>query len=186
MTHRTLPVLSAFFLVACVSQTQTGHESALDVHSSLRSYAVLDHAVGQRASIDDQLEAAIHERLGELEYERVPAAEADLLVSYKLLLSDERHVAVAPLQEPLLAPVGDVGNFGGAQVFVEHVHMDEAQELNQASQEKVLLVLVQERRTMRTLWLGWASGRVDSEDIDSRTLSALSEVMTRLPPAGSN
>lgn len=180
MTLRILPILSAFFLVACVSQTQMSHESALDVNSSLRTYAVLNHAVGQRASIDDELEAAIDARLTELQYERVPAAEADLLVSYKLLLSDERHVAVAPLQGPLMAPVGDVGNFGGDQLFIEPVHMDDS------TQEKILLVLVQERRTMRTLWLGWASGRVDSSDIDARTLTALSEVMTRLPSAGSS
>lgn len=180
MTLRMLPILSAFFLVACVSQTQTSHESALDVNASLRTYAVLDHAVGQRASIDGELETAIHAHLGELQYERVPAAEADLLVSYKLLLSDERHVAVAPLHGPLMAPVGDIGNFGGDQLYVESVQMDE----NESTREKVLLVLVQERRTMRTLWLGWASGRVDSSDIDARTLSALSEVISRLPPAG--
>lgn len=178
MNLRMLPLFSVFFLVACVSQTQTSHESALDASSSLRTYAVLDHAVGQRASIDSQLEAAMHARLAELRYERVPRAEADLLISYKLLLSDERHVAVAPLQGPLIAPVGDVGSFGADQLVIETAQMDEP------SREKILLVLVQERRTMRTLWLGWASGRVDSDDIDARTLSALSDVIARLPSAG--
>jgi hypothetical protein len=180
MMLRLLPLLFASSLVACVSQTQTSHESALDANASLRTYAVLDHAVGQRESIDGELEEAIHARLGELQYEQVPVDEADLLISYKLLLSNERHIAVAPLQGPLLAPVGDVGNFGGEQIFIEPIHMDER------TQEKILLVIVQERRTMRTLWLGWASGRVDSSDIDARTLTALSEVLARLPSAGNS
>ena len=170
---------AALLLFGCVSGTQTAHESALEGHPSLRTYAILDHAVGQRASIDNRIEAAIHARLGELNYERTPAAAADLLVSYKLLLSDERQVAVAPLEGPLMAPVGDIGNFGGDLLLVEPVHMDES------TLEKVLLVVVQDRRTMRTLWLGWASGRVDSDDIDARTLSALSAVIARLPAASS-
>ncbi len=176
MTSRLLPLLYCL-LFACVSQTQTSHESALDLNPSFRTYAVLSHAVGQRASIDGELETAIHARLGELNYERVPASEADLLISYKLLLSNERRVAVAPLHGPPMAPVGDVGNFGGDEIFVEPAYIDEG------SQEKVLLVLIQERRTMRTLWLGWASGRVASDDIDARTLAALSDVLARLPPA---
>jgi len=155
--------------MGCATTTTPHVESAMqDGH--YETYAMLDHPVGQLPAIDATLERVLREALQQQGYTEADTAQADLLVSYKVLTEDA-HDVVAPL---------DGGNaaMGGGELG-QGLMVDGSL----GDHEKVVLVLLQERRTFRTVWIGWAVADVPIDELDSRSELAVRTIVRRLPSA---
>lgn len=94
-----LALLASFTsFLGCASTPTAHHQTTPTGLAPHQTYAVLEHPVGG-SSVDTAVEGMIHERMEARGYERASADEADVLVSYKLLMAE--HEAVAPLHGPM-------------------------------------------------------------------------------------
>jgi len=157
------------------------HEEASAVsHGPYRSYALLQHPVGREESVDGIIEAAIHGKMQAKGYERTEVSKAELLVSYKVLLSGEL-APVSPLEDPskARAPRSEPD----ALWDVVWVSVPPAQGVapRDPSRDKTLLVMLQEAHSYRVVWLGWSSTEVDRKDFVAVTKQAIDEIMARIP-----
>ncbi len=163
-------LLVALMLCACSATPTAQHETTPNALAPHETYAVLEHPVGTHASIDTAVEQQLHSRMEAQGYRRVDAANADVLVSYKLLVTE--HEAIAPLHGPVSAPAA------AAQIddalFVDTNMQDDS----------ALLVLIQERQSFRTIWMGWLIRRdVGTAELGEATESALEQILNGVPAA---
>jgi len=168
-------------LSGCGSAVQVRHEEASSVsHGPYRSYALLQHPVGREESVDGIIEAAIHGKMQAKGYERTEVSKAELLVSYKVLLSGEL-APVSPLEDPSKARAPR--STPDALWDVVWVSVPPAQGVSprDPSLDKTLLVMLQEAHSYRVVWLGWSSTEVDRKDFVAVTKQAIDEIMARIP-----
>ncbi len=157
-------------LFACAAAPTAQHETTPAGLAPHETYAILEHPVGSRESIDSVVEQRIRARMTDQGYRQVEADIADVLVSYKLLV--DAHEAVAPLHGPASAPASNA--LIDDAVFVD-ANLD---------QDKALLVLIQERETFRTIWMGWMISRdIGTAELAESTENALEQILNGVPPA---
>ncbi len=209
---RALAVLAVGLLVACQSSVQVRHQDALGAEAgAYASYEILDHPVGRAGAADPLIEQVIHDQMKAKGYQRTARNEADLLVSYKVLLGEEPSASPSgPPDDGLngeatyswAQPVWDVvarDDFDGPQpgekdgiwphpgpspVFDSIPNID-VSKLSKQSQSKTLMVMLQEPTTMRVLWLGWSTSEVDPAELAPEARAAAGVVMSRVPAATS-
>ena len=168
----SLRVLAAAALVVlgCASGPVANHETIPGGLAPHQTYAVVEHPVGNRASVDEAVERTIHARMEARGYARAAIDDADVLVSYKLLAS--QHEAVAPLHGPVSAPAA-AAQIDDALFVDANVEAD-----------KALLVLIQERESFRTIWLGWTISRdIGAAELGEATERSLEQILNGVPPA---
>lgn len=169
------------FLAACGGGARAVQQNAVPRgNNPYQSYAVLDHAVGASAPVDTLIVQNLHHTMGLKGYERRTAAEADLLVSYKVLTSGER-APVAPLHGPLPSASAFPNDVRGAW-GVDVLQADfVAPSRGDASREKVLLVTLQDTRTFRVVWLGWTEVEFTDATLHARTSEAIGTITVGIP-----
>lgn len=182
--RRLTTVVSATLCVVlggCGSAVQVRHEEASSVsHGPYRSYALLQHPVGREESVDGIIEAAIHGQMQAKGYERTEVSKAELLVSYKVLLSGEL-APVSPLEDPSKErPPRSEPDALWDDVWVS-VPSAQGVAARDPSRDKTLLVMLQEAHSYRVVWLGWSSTEVDRKDFVAVTKQAIDEIMAKIP-----
>jgi len=171
-------------LGGCGSAVQVRHEEASAVsHGPYRSYALLQHPVGREESVDEIIEAAIHDQMRAKGYERTEVSKAELLVSYKVLLSGEL-APVSPLEDSAKerAPRSEPDALWDA-IWVS-VPPAQGVSPRDPSRDKTLLVMLQEAHSYKVIWLGWSSAEVDRKDLAAVTKQAIEEIMAKIPEVG--
>ncbi len=142
---------------ACARPPFVSHHGPEALGAHIATYAVLNHAVAASPSVDHLFDRSIHETMERRGYALASRSEADLLVSYKMLLM----------------PIGDHGAIEGA------IGVDAASA--GGGVRKVVLVTLEEARTDRVLWVGWSLGEYPDHEIIRRTADSLTQILARLP-----
>ncbi|MCA9580280.1 MAG: DUF4136 domain-containing protein [Myxococcales bacterium] len=174
-------MVSILILAGCGAPSTVRHQNSIRKGSHpYRTFAVLDHPVGRSDAFDARVVAAIREVMGTKGYAPADKEEADLLVSYKLLLSGER-APIAPLHGPerggtmAMDPQGVV-------VGQDVLQADFVGAMNpNAPRQKVLLVTLQDASSYRVVWLGWAESEVTDATMEEQTNDALTRIMLGVP-----
>ncbi len=209
---RGLAVLAVGLAVGCQSTMQVRHQDALGAEAgAYASYGVVEHPVGRTAAVDDIIEQVIHTGMAAKGYEHAAATDADLLVSYKVLLSGDANALSTPAGPPddglngeatyaTTHPVWDFVAYndlpgpqlgerrdswpspGPAPVF-DTIPSIDVSGVSKQSQAKTLMVMLQEPTTMRVLWLGWSTAEVDPGEFANTTRAAIGEIISRVPGA---
>lgn len=165
--------LGAIALVGagCASTNlQVHHAADPDLEpASYASYRVIERAVGE-SSADDAVSAAIHETMAKHGYQS-EASGADLLVTYKLLTVDQG-------QQQALAGVAGGAVAGGIAGGDEVVGMDE---IADRPVRKLVLIQLQDAKSMQIVWVGWAQAEVDKEQLANRATEAATKILQRMP-----
>jgi hypothetical protein len=212
---RAAAVVAVGLLVGCQSNLQVRHQDALDAEqNAYSSYEIVQHPVGRTGAADAVIEQVIHRGMLAKGYERTDAANADILVSYKVLLSGDLSALSSPSEPPDDGlngearysdpqPVWDVVAYDGlpgpqlaerrnpwpapgpSPVFdtLPAIDVSGLSKLGNRSQDKTLMVMLQEPTTLRVLWLGWATSEVDAESLFPEARAAAGEVIARVPVA---
>lgn len=218
--HFRKPALRLVFVTfaaaaaGCTSSVDVRHQSALAVDSNaFASFEIVDHAVGRSESVDELIEHTLHHGMVAKGYARAPAGEADLLVSYKILLSGNDGSKDAPSSPPddglngeaasmSSQPVWDVVAYNdsagpqrsekratwstpGAQPVFDTIPAIDVSSLSRQLQDKTLIVMLQEPKTYRVLWVGWSSAEVTPENLAAATEAALGEIVSKIPRSSS-
>ena len=175
-------------VAGCKSAVQVQAQHAEDLyHGGYRTYGLLEHPVGRAAGVDEIIEATIHEAMAAKGYTREDPENAELLVSYKVLIHGE------------VAPVGPLANadLGGTwfndptretqgpepnAVWVAAPPV-EGSRLQRDARDKTVLVLLQEAESFHVVWLGWSLAEVSPKELASTTKYAITEIMDRVPNA---
>ena len=187
----------------CKSSVQVQHEYAEDLyHRGYQTYGLLEHPVGRSAEVDRLIETSIHDEMAAKGYTRQEPADAQLLVSYKVLLHGE-VAPVGPLEDADLAgtwftdgvPEGERSVQAGVGKTAEQwpepgpnavwvaAPPVEGSRLQRDAQDKTVLVLMQEAESFHVVWLGWSLAEVSQADLVATTEQAIGEIMARVPEA---
>jgi len=169
-------------LLGCGTSSTVRHENSMVSGTTVyATYAVLDHPVGHAGSLDGRVTQSIHQVMGLKGYERRAADQSDLLVSYKFLLSGERG-PLAPLHGPLPPAGAQPNDVRGRAWGVDVLEADFVGAMQpDAPREKVLLVMLQDSRTFRVVWMGWAQSEVMDSTLERQTDEALARIMIGIP-----
>jgi hypothetical protein len=159
------------------------HQDASDVHNrDYRSYGLLEHPVGGEESVDDIITKAIHDQMQLKGYEQEDPSDADLLVTYKVLLSGE-SAPVASLEDA----TDRASSSSRPEAIWDEiwVSVPSASVMNSRdpARDNVLLVMLQEADTYKVVWLGWSSTEVNSKELVSTTTGAIDAILAKIPEA---
>ena len=87
---RAMAIIAIGLVLGCQSNLRVRHQNALDADSkAYSSYEIVQHPVGRSGEVDEIIEQVIHRGMLAKGYARTSASNADILVSYKVLLSGE-------------------------------------------------------------------------------------------------
>jgi len=207
---RALAVLAVGLVIGCQSRMQVRHQNALEAES-FRTYRVVEHPVGRTGAVDDIIENVIHRGMLEKGYEHAPETSADLFVSYKVLLSGDT-TALDAREGPADDGLDGQATYSSSQTVWDFLQSDElpgpqlgerraswpspgpapvfdtipsidVSSVSRQSQEKTLVVMLQDPTTMRVVWLGWSAAEVKPERFASTTREAIGEIISRVPAA---
>ena len=182
---RTLALSSTLCLTlaACGSSMHVSHQDASDVHNrDYRSYGLLEHPVGGEESVDDIITKAIHDQMQLKGYEQEDPSDADLLVTYKVLLSGE-SAPVASLEDATdRASSSSRPEAIWDEIWVS-VPSTSVTNSRDPARDNVLLVMLQEADTYKVVWLGWSSTEVNSKELVSTTTGAIDAILAKIPEA---
>jgi len=169
---RSLPLVLLF---ACATAPEVRHQAATDA-PRYRSFHLLAHPVGQRSSIETRVESLVRTEMRTRGYELAEPRDADLLVSYKILVDGEGG-PLAPLHQPFAAPAGGAM---GADVVMGDFSDTSAPT---GTQHKLVLLLLQERSSLRTVWIGWSVAELGEDEVDEAAIGSLTTLLQRVPHA---
>ncbi len=185
--------------VAMMLMVLPGCRSAMEIRSEVaphvetqryQTYKLLEHQVARHASTESLIEGTIHRSMKARGFTRVEDnGEADLLISYKVLLSAQDEVTpeasspmeASPLQtsaqsEPFLgAPADEWGDAGMGNHFLHALSATESE------RQKVVLVMFQDAQDLSVVWVGWSSDEVQNREMTTSTGQAISGIMARVP-----
>ncbi len=169
--NKTLLIGIAFLLTGCVGSTQVQHAADPQL-GAFTSYALLDQNLGRVQDLAPEIEASIHSALEKKGYLERGIMEADLLISYKVLVSK------SDTQSPELQPAG-----GMAQGMGGDMAPDDQLSNNPTDSEarKVLLVLLQDPKTFKVVWLGWSQADVNESVLNGKIKDSIKAIMERVP-----
>jgi hypothetical protein len=209
---RALAVLAVGLVAGCQSTMQVRHQDAMGAEpQAYGSYRVVEHPVGRTGTVDDVIEEVIHRGMLAKGYSHAPATEADLLLSYKVLLSGDATALGGPagppddglngeasysnaqpvwdlvagdeLAGPQLGETGALWPSPGPTPVFDTIPSIDVSGVSKQTQSKTLMVMLQEPTTMRVLWLGWSTANVKPEQFAATTRAAIGEIISRVPGA---
>lgn len=169
--HRVtlLSSLTSIFLAAtgcATGKMAVRYEAARDFPAAgHQSFRIVDHDIGTPSEAVLQLvEEELRATMLRKGYREAATGDADLAVSVKVLLGKTQG---AP-------PAGTVGTGAGADVVVA----------SGTAQDKVLLILIQDARSMRSVWVGWSQGKVPTHALGARIKKAVTSLVAEIPQRG--
>lgn len=149
-------------LAGCASGLQMNHAAdPLLRPASYKTYGIIEHGVGQ-ADADVQIEAAIHEAMKTRGYVHEKPGQVDLLVSVKVLTTLKAESALGTGR----LAAGDGFNDDG---------------LMQQRLDKLVLLQLQDARSLKIVWVGWSQAAVTPEQLSVRATEAVSGLLNRVP-----
>jgi hypothetical protein len=166
MSRMTVLALGACasLVAGCAKPTHVSHQGPPALDSNIRTYAVLTHPVGTSVSTYDVFHRRIYETMARRGFTQASKRDADLLVSFKALLM----------------PVDEAQDATSAGLGVGAVSMGVSPSMG-GDVRKVVLVLLEDAKTDRVMWVGWSSGEYGSDEIVERTSDSLDQILARLP-----
>jgi len=211
---RGLVVLAVGLAIGCHSAVHVRHQDASGASATTyASYEVIRHPVGRSGDVDAIIEEALHGGMLAKGYEPASSTAPDLLVSYKVLLSEDIRAldeSQGPPNDGLNGDVMDrsaqpVWDFvandglsgpqlgsgsgswpapGPAPVF-DAIPTIDVSYLSKPSKSKTLIVMLQDPTSLRVVWLGWSTTDVSPRTFAATTRTAIGEIVERLPSARS-
>lgn len=153
---------SALLAGGCAGSSVLRHQEASSAQTTEYStFRLNEPTVGQT---DPELARLLLEGLEEKGYRQV-GAEAELVVTYKLLVGTVNDDGAGSPDEPAIV----------------HDDMFSRGTTAEESHNKILLVIIQDARTLDTLWVGWSQADLAEDEIETRARDALVELMDRIP-----
>ena len=149
-----------------VEAKHQGEQQQLAPHDT---YAVVNHVVGSTPTTQLAFNTKIHPIMARKGYERAPAHEADLLVSFKALWRSSKDSPTQKLNS------SDAPSIGNAILGMENP---------QGDVQKVVLVTLEEAKTDRVVWVGWTNVEVDRDRVIMSTSSSFDEILALIPKRG--
>lgn len=142
------------------------------------TYALVGRSVGE-ASVDDAIQSAIHGAMTRSGYQHSEIDQADLLVTFKVLTvgGDLRPQALAAsgLGAGTAPGVGDV--LSGPEMML-------TPEATAEAVDKLVLIQLQDAKSMRVVWVGWSQAEVDRALVDVKATEAAFKILRRVPVRG--
>ena len=167
-----------FSLAGCATRVDVSTQESTQVrYGNYRTYHLVRHEVGRAEGTDAAIEQAIATGMSARGYVPIGLEGADLMVSYKLIVGGESAAttSLAPVTRRRPAPMLG-GDWDGA------LHAEFVDDASVAStQRKALLVLLQEARSYRVIWMGWALSDVDPKEASVRALETIPRIMAKIP-----
>lgn len=168
--NKLIACITAALLLAlpgCVTPAvEVKHQGEQRLLASHDTYAVIDHSVGSTPTTRLAFNTKVHPIMARKGYERAPAHEADLLVSFKALW---RSSTDSPTQK---LTSSEAPSIGSAILGMEDPMGDV---------QKVVLVTVEEAKTDRVVWVGWTNVEVDRDRVIMSTSSSFDEILKLIP-----
>ena len=151
---------AALLAAGCATSTEVRSQAATGAApGDYASFRLNEPTVGPA---DATLSQMLVEGLEAKGYEQ-GGPDAGLVVTYKLLL-------------------GSAGGEESASNTPTIVHDDMfSRPVAPAKESKILLVLIQDSRTLDTLWVGWSQAETREQDVEQRARRALEELVEQLP-----
>ena len=147
---------------ACASSNVIRSQAATSARTTAYdTFRLNEPTVGQT---DPELARTLVEGLESKGYRRAGEG-AELVVTYKLLLGS----------------MGGSDPEGQERTAIVHDDMFSRGDTAEERESKILLVLIQDARTLDTLWVGWSHAEAPEDQVASRARSALAELVTRIP-----
>lgn len=164
MRHFLVPVALVLHVVGCTKPIQISHEGPHTLDTPLKTYALLDHPVGDVDELTEGVDDLLHTSMADRGYVLAPKTSAELFVTVKALVMDRTAAqGMGPAALTTLAPA--VPTEGAGDVV------------------KVVVVMLEEAATDRVVWVGWSSGEYPSHAVTSGTRESVAQVFARLPLA---
>ncbi len=155
-----LALFTTLAATACGGAVQVAHRTGLEASAHThRSYAVTTHPVN-RGELDTLVAESLHGIMAERGYARAESAEADLHVSFGVLLEDTRGAA-----------------------HDEVVSSDLADRPDAPARTKTLVVMLSSRVNGEVVWMGTTTSRAADSELRAHTATALEEIAARIPRA---
>jgi hypothetical protein len=152
----------ALMCAACASSNVIRSQEADEVRTTAYdTFRLNEPTVGQT---DPELARALIDGLESKGYRR-GGEGAQLVVTYKLLLGS----------------MDGRDSEGDESPAIVHDDMFSRSETPEERESKILLVLIQDARTLDTLWVGWSHAEAPEDEVARRARSALSELVKRIP-----
>lgn len=164
-------------LTGCAARVDIAAQTAKELrYGDYKTFHLLRHEVGRAEGADTAIEQSIIRSMAAQGYTAAPVERADLMVSYKLLIGGEDREATGVAPVVRTRPIPAVGGaWDGA------LHADYVDDAGTPSQRKVLLVLLQEARSYRVVWIGWAMSDVEPKQTPVRALETIPRIMEKVP-----
>ncbi len=161
-----LPMMAVGLLAGCAS-TKSVHYAAdptLDPNA-YASFHVVEGELGHGGA-DKAIETAINRVMTARGFTAQANREADLYVTYKVLTVDRGS---APAQAQIANPgAGDVGNLPAAEPPASQV-------------DKLVLIQLQDSKSLQIIWVGWSRDQVDEANLAAQASRAANEILRRIP-----
>ncbi len=162
MPLATLAALALPSLTGCAGGLQMNHAAdPLLRPASYQTYGIVGHGVGQ-ADADVRIEEAIHEAMTARGFTHDKPGQVDLLVSVKVLTTMKAETALGTGR----LAAGDGFNDDG---------------LMQQRLDKLVLLQLQDARSLKIVWVGWSQAAVTPEQLSARATEAVSGLLNRVP-----
>lgn len=177
--HALLILVVGATLAGCAGKVTVRDQAATEFHEGdYRTYHIIDQPVGREPSLDTVVRAGLAGALDGRGYQGVAYEQADLIVSYKVLL--DQAVGFSPSGANARATViGQPRAIWAGQLPSE---VNVAPEARDETRRKILLVMLQDARTHRTVWLGWSHTETTLFALRDHAQEAIASIMERLPP----
>ncbi len=164
------PVLAMGLVAGCSTTKSVHHAADPDLKpNSYASYHLVDQEVGL-VEVGEAIRPAIHRVMKARGLKSTGSQSADLYVSYKVLTVDKG--TRPPSAREAAANIGNMGNLGGFAM---------AGAKRQDKVDKLVLIQLQDAKTLRIVWVGWSHDKVDATNLAARASDAASRILSRVP-----
>lgn len=167
-------------LAGCAGRMTVRDQAAADLREgSYGTYHILEQPVGREPSLDEVVRAGLTGALDGRGYRSAAYETADLIVTYKILL--DQSVGFSPVGSNARSVVtsGQPRALWAGQPPGEAVL---SADLRDDGRRKILLVMLQDARTHRVVWLGWSHTETTLFALRDHAVEAIAGIMERLPP----
>jgi hypothetical protein len=154
--------LAPLLIAGCASSPVIGSREAASARPmEYSTFRLNAPTVGQT---DPELARSLIQGLEAKGYRPV-GEDAELVVTYKLLFGSMDESASDGSEAPAIV----------------HDDMFSSSLTTEERESKILIVLIQDARTLDTLWVGWSHAEAREDEVESRARQALTELVTRIP-----
>lgn len=159
--------ITSLLAFGCASNNvQVHHAADAKLESAAyASYRVVDQTIGSRTA-DVGVANAIHEAMQAQGLQRADDDSAELLVTFKLLAVDgDRPTA----SQNIGSAIASALTYGEAFMPAD------------ATGKKLVLIQLQDAKSMQVVWIGWAQADMKRKQLASRATETATKILKRMP-----